>query len=416
MTLRFFAEELPLTWRAPLLNSVTKTSVSGVKRGGVVAAFWLLLVTVLYVAFEASTRFAFPKLFSSAAALRLTRAEIEESRLTIDEFLADRAPGRNVQTLDSELGWDGPVRSHRVCASDPCADPVRILVLGDSVTVGVGVSKGLEDYVSLLANREYRCNLEIRNAAVEGFGIHQMVLKGARELQYFRPDLILFSYIDSDLIRDALSFQWVATRPTLAVTRAGVEPRASEDFGRFLKGYWRADDFHYYGIWMLRFSWRNRRYLAPWLYRDYYRAVFSEVANRLDEQAAEATDGLRVVRLPQSKDFAGRKQLVASFRSAIADLGSERIEAADIEDCVREELANSGHDFGSVMVFHPSAQGHRAYASCLHREVLLPWLEGRGTEPVQSVEAPATVSVSVRVRPEATAHASGASSRSGDTA
>jgi lysophospholipase L1-like esterase len=348
----------------------------------VVTVFLLLMAGMAYALLEFGTRVVVRPVMDVTIQLDRTLAYAARHGTTIEQLVRswEKAPidGEHVR-LDPRLGWDAPPTIHRACQDTACRAPFRVLVLGDSVTFGFDVDSG-DDFVSLLAGQPYgQQDVELRNAAVPGFGIYQMALKSARELNDYDPDLILFTYIENDILRDGTSYMFGKTRPTLMREGDSLGHVDASDLVEFVQSYRRAVENFYLSPWLLAYIWGERRwYLREW-FEDHYRDLVGHVLERLRDQAAAAGARLAVVRLPQSHDFAGRDLASAAFEQATTAVptavptAADAAVMADIEPCVRRELQQQGLDFDRLMAtLHPPSSGHAAYAACIRRDVLLP--------------------------------------------
>ena len=63
---------------------------------------------------------------------------------------------------------------------------------------------------------------EVINAAVQGFGVDQMILKLEEILPTYRPDLVIFAYIPRDLWRAGRNINYGFTKPVLVVNGSGT--------------------------------------------------------------------------------------------------------------------------------------------------------------------------------------------------
>lgn len=340
------------------------------------------MATFTYLAFEVGARFVLSRVMSAYLTAASSLALAEESGLTIHEFIdryqslqeygpALHGRARNIR-LDKELGWDSPPLRHTAPNSTSIGDPFRILIVGDSVSRGFGPSG--EDYISLLAERPYPRDVEIVNAAVDGFGIYQMTVKAKRELSSFPANVIVWAYIDNDLARPAVDYIWGMTRPHFAISSTGVDLSPPEELAVFLQRFDRAHKYFYVGSWILTHFWDNRRfYLSPF-YGSQTRKLYSHVLSQLSALGEQNGLPVIVLRLPQGFDFRGRRTVVESFASALIEYrNSKALDNRDIEPCVRRILLESDIDFETQNNFlHPPAPIHAAYADCIYQEVLLP--------------------------------------------
>lgn len=81
---------------------------------------------------------------------------------------------------------------------------LRILVIGDSYSFGEGVNddETYSHYIETLLP-----NSEVLNLSVHGYGIDQMLLRLKRDGVPYKPDIIIFAFIENDINRISLSFR-----------------------------------------------------------------------------------------------------------------------------------------------------------------------------------------------------------------
>lgn len=203
-------------------------------------------------------------------------------------------------------------------------------------------------------------------------------------------DLVLFTYIDADLVRTANYYMWGKTRPTLEPTDQGLKPVPPRDMREVLAEFAYADRYFYLGAWTMRHVWLNRRfYLLP-AYLDFYRAIFLKVLNGLEELGTRTGTRIVITRLPENFAFRGRDQLMSTFESALAEFSEGRhVEVTDIEPCVRRVLNDRKLKFDDVLgMLHPNAVGHSIFAACIGENILMPILKQPGDDTVSSGSVP----------------------------
>jgi hypothetical protein len=109
-----------------------------------------------------------------------------------------RYVGRGGETISvNARGYRGPLH-----ADAPPAGVTRVLMLGDSVTFGSGVSDA-ETFTSLL---DARPDLEALNFGVDGYGTDQALLRLQREGLAFRPHVVVLNFcVRNDHFDNALA-------------------------------------------------------------------------------------------------------------------------------------------------------------------------------------------------------------------
>jgi hypothetical protein len=117
-------------------------------------------------------------------------------------------------------GWTMRPGSHEVCygkeyttnkqgfraLTDYRDDPkkYKVMIVGDSFTFGIGADDW-ETWPYLLQQREP--GLNVINLGVGGYGLDQIYITLAEEIDKYRPDLVIAAFIDDDLNRTLLSFR-----------------------------------------------------------------------------------------------------------------------------------------------------------------------------------------------------------------
>jgi hypothetical protein len=342
--------------------------------------FWLLVIAATYAAFEVGVRKFAPKVTEVTDELDSALIEISKKHGDIPSYVADqKKPRENGPHLHPVLGWDREIRRHAGCPGS-CEKPFRVLLMGDSVSAGHGVKAGAEDYGYLLSQLPNKRGIEVFNAAVAGYGVDQMLEKAKQVGKLVKPDLIIFSYIAHDLLRSGRNYIYLRTRPGLALREGQLVVTPPGDLAAYIQHYADYRDSYREGLWLLSFLWQNRRYYAPYLYRDFFAAAYAHVVSGMEAVAGESGAELTFVMLPQSFKFRNRDDVMALMDDTLRRLknsSTHPFQIADIDQCVQRHLAADKLGF-QVMRFHPGPSGHRAYADCLAEQVLLPAL-GRKT-------------------------------------
>ena len=107
-----------------------------------------------------------------------------------------RGPFHGVFTTVNEQGYRGPAHP-----ASPQAGRTRVVMLGDSITFGVGVSDA-ETFSALLEARSAR--FDVINLAVEGYGTDQELIRLEREGLAYRPAVVVLNFcVANDLVNNA---------------------------------------------------------------------------------------------------------------------------------------------------------------------------------------------------------------------
>ena len=107
-----------------------------------------------------------------------------------------RGAFHGVFTTVNEEGYRG-----RVHPRAPVAGRTRVVMLGDSITFGVGVTDA-ETFSALLEERSER--FEVINLAVEGYGTDQELIRLERDGLALRPAVVILNFcVANDLVNNA---------------------------------------------------------------------------------------------------------------------------------------------------------------------------------------------------------------------
>jgi hypothetical protein len=271
----------------------------------------------------------------------------------------------------SVYGWDSepiacPEDSGPAGVDSSTAFPI-VLFVGDSITRGYGVDQHTQSYPMLLCHMASRMvPVRIVNAAVEGFGVDQMIMKLEDTAPHHQPDLIVFAYIPHDLWRPGRHVHFGATKPVMTVNRAGWQIVPAPNTREFYESYSAARSRYYLSIWTIGHVAANRRYYLPRVYAGYYRGLFREIRRRLIGLAQRHGTEVLVVRLASNWPGAAVRMLdrmATDVFSPSMDSGSYRYH--DTEECVRRKAVASSVNYTEEFKYHPGPNGHRIYADCL---------------------------------------------------
>ena len=108
----------------------------------------------------------------------------------------------------------------------------RILVLGDSVTFGTGVSRA-ETFPKRLEQKLRRSGkqVEVINAGVNGYTAYNEVHYYLAEMRKYQPDVVLLAVVLNDAVNPRLHWGVFAENPLFGVPDAAI-PNAEDDRGR----------------------------------------------------------------------------------------------------------------------------------------------------------------------------------------
>lgn len=330
------------------------------KRGKHVFFYILMIVLVCFIAYSITE-----------IAVRLFGLPDRELIRSIEKELV------SLHRIEGYFDWEAPIYgwgqdwiidlSSDVNSSRSDID-YTVLFIGDSVTRGYGVDIHKEAYPILLFKAlADNVNVRILNAAVQAFGVDQMILKLEELVPKYRPDLIVFAYIPVDLWRPARNVNYGFTKPVLVAGESkNWKVIPAPNIREFYKDYSNAKRRFYLSVWSLSHLVSNRRYYFPRFYQKYYQSLFQEIRNRLIVLAEQYDVKILVVRLASTSPGAPVPLLDGIARDTFAvpaDL--ERFYYLDSENCVRAKSLALGINYAKEFRFHPTPIGHKIYADCL---------------------------------------------------
>ena len=270
-----------------------------------------------------------------------------------------RGPFHGVFTTVNDRGYRGP--EHSVT---PASGRTRVVMLGDSITFGVGVTD-TETFSALLEARSDR--FEVINLAVEGYGTDQELVRLEREGLGYHPAVVILNFcVANDLVNNAGSqpkpyftleggsLLWHDRHMRLSFPRAAAQ--------------WLEDESHLYHRLEALFPGSSRtpraESAAPSGDRIGPRAA-AELTFALLRRIAEASRGARarflVLLHPDETAFQQRSSVLRKFCKApglegiaLVDLGARyRALGLDYERIARDEqghLTPLGHHFAAEVI------------------------------------------------------------------
>jgi hypothetical protein len=262
------------------------------------------------------------------------------------------------------LGWDeNPV----IYAPAGNPNPFVILLIGDSISAGLGVQVGAEDYASHLCRRLGPARVKVINAAVNGYGIDQMLLKAVEAVKIYRPNLLIFSYIPHDLLRAGTGYLWGRPKPRLHCEGDELVVECPPAPAAFYAAYDRARRHGALWPWYVRQMLASKEYYLPGKYADYYGNVFRRVYRELARTAGLDDLDVLIVKLTSL--------YVADKTAALAPLAqaaftpqepSPRVYFLNTDAGMQQRLAAAHQTLEQVFTtHHPGPDAHRYYAECL---------------------------------------------------
>jgi len=401
-------------------------------RRGETRQFWLAL------AMNAVTVFALLVLGETAVRLFSTRAPSgisvlgfpllprswEDAAARNREFLRTAPTNISYFVPDDLLGWTiGPSRQSRnglysssiegirsarpgvayAAASGPLR---RVALVGDSFTFGLEVP--FEESWAYRLQQELGAGVQILNFGVDGYGVDQAYLRYRRDVRPWRPDLVVFGFINHDLYRSMAVYSFVSfpewefpfgkprfvlnagklnlfntpvLTPQEIVTRRSI---AELPFIELDRGYEPSDwQWHpYYHSQLARFLLsRFRRWPEPRgeVSDRVMQAVNTELLASFASLAREQNSTPLIVYFPSRGDYSGQDRRAKD--PVLAALRERNIEYQNLTSCLGE--VGVSHLFIENRP-HYSPQGNAAVAKCL-----VPAVRARLGDPAASPGRPA---------------------------
>lgn len=215
----------------------------------------------------------------------------------------------------------------------------RVLCLGDSFTMGYGVSN-IETWCHLLS--EFLPGVETVNMGQGGYGVDQAYLRYRRDGTPLQHDLVLFAFITGDFYRMQVDYFIGYFKPVLRLTEGRLEvipphetsgPHSSASGSRIsaFMGQLRIVNLLEKLAWIIPLLGAHDKVL-PLAYQDVTEAMFAEMKQLTDTHAAQ----LLLVHLPDANDIAPNPP-TDGLRQTLARLAERQgIGYIDLVDSVRQ--------------------------------------------------------------------------------
>ncbi|HEU4686131.1 MAG TPA: GDSL-type esterase/lipase family protein [Nitrospira sp.] len=252
-------------------------------------------------------------------------------------------------------------------------DKTRILVLGDSITAGIGVS-GEETYAgrleSLLGRRGVP--VEVINAGVTGYGLWQEVDLFKEKGRLVKPDVVVLQMHWNDLYpkpseivpppRDiSLDERSTIHKSLRVLKRSRVLSFMRERFAALRNQLWPS------------FDWEHRRTILEGRTTPYLEQAFVDAEQSLADFAALRRDGIVPILLvvPIPMQVRDAHPLTTEFQQRVGALAARLgLRMVDPLPALREAFANSGELYVPWDYEHYAPAGHDAVAGVLERYLL----------------------------------------------
>jgi lysophospholipase L1-like esterase len=314
----------------------------------------------------------------------LARAPNHISYFVADELLGwTVGPGRQSRDGRYASSVEG-IRSAQAGVSYARDAPVRrVALVGDSYTFGLEVS--FEDSWGHHLERALGPGVQVLNFGVDGYGVDQAYLRYQRDVRPWRPDVVVFGFINHDLHRSMAVYPFVSfpawempfAKPRFTLERGALAlrntplpapdtlfafksiaelPHIAHDAG-YHADEWRWRPWHH--AYVLRILFTRYSAPAPEAVNDMVRlnsALLKAFA------VASAADGARslIVYFPSRSDALARNR--ATKRALLDALAAGGVAYADLTACLQR--------LGDAALFipdrpHYSPRGNDAVAECL---------------------------------------------------
>jgi lysophospholipase L1-like esterase len=264
------------------------------------------------------------------------------------------------------LGWNHADQVHEAAGAAAPADGPTLLFLGDSITFGELATRGVDDYVTLVAEPLSPRGVRVVNAGVSGYGLDQMMLKLPEEVERHRPDWVVVAFIPHDVRRMGRPSFVRLPKPSLDVVGDELVVTPPEDVYAYHMDQKRALDGFRYSPWLFRHIYAMRRAAMPGFFQSWYGSVLQRAARQMLELADAEGFELIFVLLPNYADALSSDVLAPIVLEVMEGLPSRGDpHFVDLTACVREEVGEASWPGSEFLDAHPTAVGHAVLARCM---------------------------------------------------
>lgn len=272
-------------------------------------------------------------------------------------------------------GWDEnvihcPADSSKLGVTH-AGDVYTVLFVGDSVTRGFGLDSTREAYPILFCEmKRDSWPIHVINAAVQGYGVDQMLMKLYAMASKYEVDLIVFAYIPHDLWRPARNINYGLTKPVITFVDGQTYVKPAPPADHYFESYRVAKRNYHLSIWGSYHILRNRQYYLPRLHIRYFENLFHYIQGRLTDTAERFDADVLVVRLASTWPGDAVPYLDRLARKAFtAPTGTNRYRFYDSEACVRKKAVSRAIAYEEEFMYHPGPAGHEILAECILEEL-----------------------------------------------
>lgn len=275
--------------------------------------------------------------------------------------------GRTESEVTYEANEDG-FRDSAWSSFDPSDhETEKILVFGDSHAAGFGVHE--EDRFSNVLQSLLGPKYQVYNFAVAGWGFDQMYLAFRKFSAIVKPKMVIFAYINNDLLRSLESYRSSErlNKPSFEIANRRLHSRKHED--RDTIGEWIVEH-----VYLANFFYKTlaKPYLAEKLNQ--------EIAEEIIQNAKELNIEVIFIRIPPEdavlsassfkKRFAHfQRDLYEQFYGIGSFLKNSATTYISVRDLMRKRMAKGSINFYFPNNAHLNPMGHRLIAEVLFKEI-----------------------------------------------
>ena len=243
----------------------------------------------------------------------------------------------------------------------------KILVFGDSQAAGYGVRE--EDRFSNILQSLLGSKYRVYNFSVAGWGFDQMFLAYQKFLPIVKPQIVIFAYINNDLLRSLESYRASEklSKPSFEVENNQLRLRVRDN--RETIGEWIIEH-----VYLVNFFYKNlvKPYMA--------KKLNEEIAEEIIAYAKDRNIKVIFIRIPAKDAVLSASSLGERFTQFQRDLynrvygitsflNKSAPAYVSIRDLMREKMSDGSVDFYFPTDPHLNPKGHRFVAEALFKEI-----------------------------------------------
>jgi len=269
---------------------------------------------------------------------------------------------------------------------DPPENGFRIIVQGDSVTMGLGV-KDNETYSYLLEDmlRKDGIGAEVINMGIQGFGTAEEIIQFHEVAKKYKPDLVVLGFYYNDFMNNAICGLFTIKEGVLSRTKNNFIPGIYiRDRLYAIPGYSFLSQ-HSHLLTLLRTA-ASARVMARLKDKAGFRDPHSE--KREEQGVGNDTGQTALLTKLLIERYAGDvaetgaklfivdladKSWMSSFPTGIKH--NERTRIVSVLDAFKRSR-DEGRKLFYEHIGHPTAEGHRVIATCIYEALQDEWASG----------------------------------------